>query len=316
MYKILIIIPYYGRLKNYFNTFVESVRGNASVDWLLMTDDKTQYHFPANMKVIYNDFETLKNIVQSKFDFDICLDTPYKLCDYKPAYGYIFSDYLRGYDFWGFCDIDMVFGNIRKFVTDDVLKKHTRVFQHGHFSLFRNTEEWNTLFMKANGLIGHKRFADYREVFSSAQIFYFDEYNPNRKDGTAEMWKILYPDRIYLGTPMDNIRWPAANYYSFRSTNNAKGHFVIFEYKESTLFRVYIEKDTIIREETLYAHFHLWKIKECLLHDSNFIVVPGRILPFTNITDDFIKKHTRKHYLKLFFVKTLAKIRKITNGRK
>ena len=67
---------------------------------------------------------------------------------------------------------------------------------------------------------------------------------------------------------------------------------------------------------TIEDHFHLWKIKECLLHDSNFIIVPSKILPYTNITDDFIKKHTRKHYLKLFFVKIFAKIRKITDGRK
>ena len=64
---------------------------------------------------LYN-LEAIKQQVQKMFDFPIYLDHPYKLCDYKPAYGYIFPEYTKGYDYWGHCDMtDCIFGNLRKF---------------------------------------------------------------------------------------------------------------------------------------------------------------------------------------------------------
>ena len=43
----------------------------------------------------------------------VTLDRPYKLCDFKPAYGFIFGEYLKEYDYWGHCDIDIVWGDLR-----------------------------------------------------------------------------------------------------------------------------------------------------------------------------------------------------------
>lgn len=72
-------------------------------------------------------FEKLKELVQSHFDFQISLEAPYKLCDFKPAYGDIFKDYAEKYDFWGHCDFDMIFGNLRKFFNEDKLEKYDKV---------------------------------------------------------------------------------------------------------------------------------------------------------------------------------------------
>ena len=44
------------------------------------------------------------------------VNSPYKLCDYKPVYGLIFDEDLQDYDFWGHCDVDLIFGDIRKFI--------------------------------------------------------------------------------------------------------------------------------------------------------------------------------------------------------
>ena len=38
-------------------------------------------------------------------------------------FGHIFSDYLVGYDFWGYGDIDLIYGNISKFITRDMLEQ-------------------------------------------------------------------------------------------------------------------------------------------------------------------------------------------------
>ena len=62
------------------------------------------------------------------FDFAITLHTPYKLCDYKPAYGEIFAPELSGYDFWGYGDMDLVFGDLRAYFTEDKLRKYDKFY--------------------------------------------------------------------------------------------------------------------------------------------------------------------------------------------
>ena len=39
------------------------------------------------------------------------IEDAYKLTDFKPAYGEIFQDYIIQYDFWGFTDIDLIYGD-------------------------------------------------------------------------------------------------------------------------------------------------------------------------------------------------------------
>ena len=58
-----------------------------------------------------------------KMALDINIQKPYKLCDFKPAYGKIFEDYLEAYDFWVHCDLDIRWGDIRKFIPEKVLEE-------------------------------------------------------------------------------------------------------------------------------------------------------------------------------------------------
>ena len=101
------------------------------------------------------------------------IDFPYKLCDYKPAYGLIFENYTSGYQFWGQSDIDVIYGNIRNFITDEMLDKYDFIsirhdYTTGCFALYRNNALINNIF---------KRSKDYKAVFSSRQHYCFDECN-------------------------------------------------------------------------------------------------------------------------------------------
>ena len=121
--SIVLIIPYFGKLPNYFEIFLKTVEFNKDINFLIYTDDRTNYKYPSNVEVVYTTFQKFREIVQKNFDFEIALSSPYKLCDYKPAYGDILKDKIKKYDYWGHCDIDLAFGNKRKFITDDILKK-------------------------------------------------------------------------------------------------------------------------------------------------------------------------------------------------
>jgi hypothetical protein len=69
-----------------------------------------------------------------------------RLCDVGPAYGLIFVDAIEGFDFWGHCDMDLVFDDIRRFLTPDILQAYTKVLIHGHLSLHRNRDDVNHYF--------------------------------------------------------------------------------------------------------------------------------------------------------------------------
>jgi hypothetical protein len=92
---------------------------NPSVDFMFFTDTDVE---PAKNIIVYKmQFSDFQQLVQKAFDFPIVLDRPYKLCEYKQAYGYILQDYMKEYDFWGFGDLDLVYGDLRSFFTEDIL---------------------------------------------------------------------------------------------------------------------------------------------------------------------------------------------------
>ena len=67
----------------------------------------------------------------------------------------------------------MVYGNIRNFITDEVLSHYDVItvrhdFLVGYFTLYRNSKKMNQLFMQSK---------DYKKVFTSAEHFCFDECN-------------------------------------------------------------------------------------------------------------------------------------------
>ena len=69
------------------------------------------------------------------------------MCDVRPAYSIIFrGSQIEGFDFWGHCDNGPVFGDIRRFLTPDVLQTYTKVLIHGHLSLYQNRDDVNHYF--------------------------------------------------------------------------------------------------------------------------------------------------------------------------
>lgn len=168
--RTILFLPYFGKFPNYFQLYLQSCKYKRNFDWLIITDDLTIYEYPDNVKVVIKTFAEIKEYIQSKFDFEISLEKPYKLCDYRPAFGYIFQDYFTGYDFWGAVDPDCIWGDLDKYVTDDMLNKFDKLFILGHLSIYRNTMQNNIVFMRPlNGV------CRYVNVFKSSCNEEFDE---------------------------------------------------------------------------------------------------------------------------------------------
>lgn len=139
MKKILLILPYFGNLNasGFFPLFLQSCRKNESIDFLLLTDDITEYDYPTNVHVVMTTFQAVRERFQRHFLFPISLERPYKLCDFRMTYGELFAEEIKGYDAWGFCDHDLVFGNLRAYLTEDRLERYGRIYLRGHLSVFR-----------------------------------------------------------------------------------------------------------------------------------------------------------------------------------
>ena len=45
MLKKILIIPYFGKFNNYFELWLKSCEYNTDFDWLIFTDDKTNYQY-------------------------------------------------------------------------------------------------------------------------------------------------------------------------------------------------------------------------------------------------------------------------------
>ena len=176
----MLILPYFGKFNNYFPLFLRSCGANPSFDFLIITDDANPYGYPTNVHVVRMTFDEFKTKAARKLGFEPCLPSPYKLCDFKPAYGLLFEEHLDGYDYWGHCDCDLLFGDLDSMLSPILERNYDKVFAAGHLTLYRNTSENNRRFMKPfNGR------EIYREAFTTPNIYVFDEnvacwMNPNR----------------------------------------------------------------------------------------------------------------------------------------
>ncbi|MEQ1554498.1 MAG: DUF6625 family protein [Ferruginibacter sp.] len=171
--KIAVIICYYGSFPWYFPYFLHSCKFNESIDFFIFSDITHKFQVPPNVKIIHKSIEEIKELASKKLGFQVNLDFPYKLCDFKPAYGLIFEDYIKLYDYWAQSDIDIIYGNLRNFITDDFLNKYDFIsvrhdYTSGCFALYKNNMLMKNIF---------KRSKDYKIVFSNSKHYCFDECN-------------------------------------------------------------------------------------------------------------------------------------------
>ena len=65
---------------------------------------------------------------------------PYKLCDLKPCLAFIHERDVADFEFFGYGDIDVVYGNIGKFYTEEIRERFSVLSTHperlsGHFTV-------------------------------------------------------------------------------------------------------------------------------------------------------------------------------------
>ncbi len=243
MKKILMIHPYFGKTPEWFSEWLCTVNQlkDSRFNFLIVTDiDMTPFYVEKHIKILNTTLSELKEKISKTMGFNAALGFPYKLCDYKPAYGLIFYDYVKDYDFWGYGDIDILWGRLDKYITDDMLESYDRIGYLGHFSLYHNDDTVNHLFMK-------RGMFSYKKVYSDDYVYGFDEQ--------SGMMYITLKNGVktYLDEHFLNLDWRSKEFVA-GGIKNYK--YQVFYWENGGVYRAYIDNDNSLKtEEYMYLHF-------------------------------------------------------------
>jgi hypothetical protein len=244
MKRICVIIPYFGRWPAYLDLFLHACHRNPILNVLFLTDLKPPAQSPDNVRFHYVTIDQIRRSIKDLVGIEAMITKPYKLCDIKPAYGLIFQDYIRDFDFWGYGDIDLVYGDLSRWLTAEALSSDVISFRKkwlsGSLALFRNNEKMNRLFLES---------PDVKMVFESAQYLGFDE--------VSGCWREIRT------MPIEKISFPYDNFtrvvFSAIKAGRIKG-YLNDHAKESILADDYLmlsrDGRVVDRNGTEYAYYH------------------------------------------------------------
>ena len=309
--RIVLINCYFGKLPNYFPLFIQSCKYNTNIDFLFFSDQYVD-DLPQNVKFLYFSFEDFRKYIENCFPFEICLKNPYKLCDYKPAYGYIFKDFLKSYDFWGHIDVDLILGKIDHFLNDEILESYEKIYQLGHMCLYKNTEEVNALFMSQMGM-------NYKNVFQTDVICVFDEMI-GMQDKFNKLGRKTYKSRDMLDINPKHYKMDRVNsWLSEEQKKNNNFEYQTFYWDNGSVYRAGVREDAIVTEEYIYIHFPKRKMPfNCDEFSDNrrfFITNRGFDFAEKKLTKEEIKSLTNnniildvKYVLNFYFRKWMTRL--------
>lgn len=300
MKTIALIIPWFGTLRNDFAFWLKSVEYNPSIDFLFFTDQDITTP-PRNLKVIKSNLKHIDYLAKKYVWEGSVIAKAYKVCDYRPAFGELFCDYLSDYDWWGHCDVDLIFGDIRHFINEAILNRYDRIGVNGPFTLYRNKPEVNS---------SYREMGDVQKIFSEQKPFGFDEWGIN-KCGTSYYWINNFSDRLWRETVFDNL---APFHYSFVSgaVRNSKKDIknLMFSYEQGKLYRIGSINGEVNKHETLYVHLQKRPIIIKTENSAHFsIIPPGKIIPLVDkVTTSYLKWNIRDSRFWAYYIRLMNKL--------
>jgi len=241
MVSICIVGVYFGSFPDYFDLWLKSAEMNRTIEFMIFTDQRRD-DLPPNVTFENMTIGQMRELATQKLGFPVCLERPYKCCDFKPAYGVIFEDYLTNVDYWGHCDFDLIWGNLRHYFDFCNLNDFDKFLPLGHLCLYKNNYENNRRFMLEGSSVG-----GYRLVFSDPHNFAFDElggvYQIYKKNHFSSFDERIFADisKIYrrFRLALDDVNYDRQ----------------VFCWNNGHVYRYYQKDDCTGQDEFIYIHF-------------------------------------------------------------
>lgn len=287
MKKIAVIALWFGPLRDYFRLWTRSLRANDGYDFLLFTDQEIdRSEIPDNLQVIKLTLEDLKETIRQRLNIQPTFEFSYKLCDFRPAFGELFAPYLTNYDFWGYCDVDLMFGKLSNFITDDILSSYQKIFNRGHFTLYRNEEHINTLYRSSKSI-------DAQAIMESKACFIFDEWH-----GIHQVFKEFnipqYHDECIADIHPNKARYTCSNIQNYKKQ--------LFVWENGLVKQHFLNEGTLQHRELAYVHFQKRKIRidDVSVYSSSAAIALTSLsfIPLNQkVSADLIRKYDQPNYM-------------------
>jgi hypothetical protein len=150
---------------DYIRVWLASMSYHPEFHWFIVTNlPERSLPYPSklsNVHVVKSSLAEINASASAVLGYDANIRKAYKLCDFRPLFGKMFTHLITpDYTHWGYGDLDSVIGNafdilqLRGFSHDfDVVSPMCdRVVLNGPFSIIRNSEKMNTLYLKMGNL--------------------------------------------------------------------------------------------------------------------------------------------------------------------
>lgn len=167
-------MPYFGQWPEWMGLYLESCSRNPMIDWLFITDCGKWPGAPTNVSFKASTLGSFLKQVESRLGIRMTWNNAYKICDLRPAFGEIFEKEIRGYQYFGWGDVDVIFGNMKHFLTEDLLANDCISFSRnhlsGHLCLWKNEPRVRSWF---------RQLPDWKERMEDPEYTHFDEPPPS-----------------------------------------------------------------------------------------------------------------------------------------
>lgn len=302
--KYAALCCYFGQWPSHFQFWLKSCSYNPEIHYFLVSDiSVVGCDIPENVHIIRESFAEVQARIARKFpEIQVSVDRPYKLCDFKTAYGYIFEELFAGYDYWGYYDIDTIWGNILKFVPENEDGHLLKIFPCGHLCFIRNQAPWNKVYELVNEVVGTpcrnnmegKQVVKWQECFTSPESHYYDEEGGLEPVFAARGER----DALYIGVDFDNVL-PPWRFDHFLSINfPEKSHHLVYSFEKGRLCRHYLQGCRICREEISYLHASKRTFQIAATDTSRFVIYPNKVADYREWNLLRMLLHGRKRRLK------------------
>lgn len=317
--KSVFFIVYFGKFNNYFQLFLNSCGYQKNFDFIFITDDRREFKYPDNCKVIYSTMEDFKESAKEKISQKIDIRFAQKLCDYKPTYGFLYANETKKYDYWGFIDVDTILGNFDKLI-QPILEsnKYDKIFNLGHLTLFKNTPENNALFFDVIDDDGNSFvFSNYRNVK------FDEEFNNSISNIFIKNNKIIYEKQLEADIYTKANHFYIDEYDAVKDRHSFYRKRNLFIYNEGNVYNVYKHGDYLIKDEYLYIHLQKREMTVRIdIEESTYKIIPNSFesleFPFESLAVDNINKikyfNINNQYLKLRSRNLKIKIKNFLRG--
>ncbi len=240
-----------GPLPRYFDYYMFSCKQNETVDFIVINDSISKSYVDGNIRFIKMNLGEVNNLASKKLNTNIALKSAWKINELKPLFGNIFKEELASYDYWGWCDLDIIWGRIRQFLNDDILNEYDVVtskefWTAGHFTLLKNNLLCNNLYQRNTGIID----------LLNNPVYYAFEESCHRWNGEINSFETLIKQELPISM-FDIVK-------QAQQKGELKAHFkdLIREHPQPINYVYQNGVLTDLNNDTEFFYYHLITVKK------------------------------------------------------